>query len=66
MQNIIQDKLETMSQIADNLVDNASLREYCYPEERLLAAKIRLIINQQRIIPIPLFSEKLDSEYTLS
>jgi len=44
--------LDALAKLADQLVINAEIRKNTYPRERIVAARLRLSINMQRIRPI--------------
>ena len=54
-----QTDLNKLSLIANKLVQDTFQRRHAYPEEFLLATKIRLTINQQRLNPKEIFSQRL-------
>jgi len=45
-------QLDTLAQLADQLVQDAERRANTFPEERIIAARIRLTINTQRKSPV--------------
>lgn len=46
------EKLDALATLADQLVINAEIRKNTYPRERIVAARLRLSINMQRMHPI--------------
>lgn len=56
--------LPTLSRLADQLMKDAECREKDFPEEKRIAARLRLTINLQRAQPRPRkeFNEKLKSQ----